>query len=159
MRNTTWLIPFLGVAALTLSCTSTEGKAAPAPIPGETAAEELDNAITETAEAAEAINEYAYAQKAEFVAKTKQELLEIQQELDRLSAKADSVGGAVKAEAETTLGTVRKQWALTKTHLDAVENASESSWNDIERSFRKSYGQLKDSFEKSRQWLSDKIEP
>ena len=159
MKYTTWLIPFLGVAALTMSCTTAEGNSEPAPLPGETAAEELDNAITETAEALQAMSEFTYAQKAEFVAKMKQELLEIQQELDRLAAKADSVGGAVKTEAETTLGTVRKQWALTKTHLDAVENASESSLNDIERNFRKSHGQLKDSFEKSRQWLSDKIEP
>ena len=159
MRNTTWLIPFLGVAALTLSCTSAEGKAAPEPIPGETAAKESGNAISETAEAAEAISEYAYAQKAEFVAKTKQELLRIQQELDRFSAQADGAGDAVKLEAMITLGTVRKQWALTNTHLDAVESASESSWNDMERNFRKSYGQLNDSFEKSRQWLSDKIEP
>jgi hypothetical protein len=56
--------------------------------------------------------DYAYAQKAEFVDKMKKELAEIQEELDRLSAKVERSSGEAKVDAKTRLDAVRGKWLL-----------------------------------------------
>jgi chromosome segregation ATPase len=149
MRHTILPTTFLLVAGLAAGCPSTDGESAA----------RRDKATTETKEAALAIQDFAYAQKAEFVDKMKKELVEIQGELDRLSAKVDRSSGAAKADAKTKLEAVREKWAQAKKQLDQAESATESTWDDVKVGFKKSYGELKDSFENTRQWLSDKIEP
>jgi len=146
MRHTILVITFLIVAALAVGCTSTDGKPAGGPKQSETGP-------------AQAMQDYTYAQKAEFVDKMKKELVEIQEELDRLSAKVDRSSGAAKADARTKLEAVREKWAQAKKQLDQAESATDSTWDDVKGGFKKSYGELMDSFEKTRQWLSDKIEP
>jgi gamma-glutamyl:cysteine ligase YbdK (ATP-grasp superfamily) len=116
-------------------------------------------AEAETKEAAQAWEDYAYAQKAEFVHKMKGELAKIHKELDRLSAKVDKSSSAAKADAKTKLKAVHKKWAQAKKQLDRAESATESTWDDVKAGFKKSYGELKDSFGDARQWLSDKIAP
>jgi len=159
MKHTILVITFLLVAGLAVSCASTDGKSAAGPRQRENAAAQLDKAKMETKEAAQAMQDYTYAQKAEFVDKMKKELAEIQEELDRLSAKVEKSSGAAKAEAKKQLEAVREKWALAKKQLDQAESATESTWDSVKGGFKKSYGELKDSFEKTRQWLSEKIEP
>ncbi|MBI5845119.1 MAG: hypothetical protein HZB23_10675 [Deltaproteobacteria bacterium] len=125
----------------------------------EIAEAQLDDAKTETKEAAQAVEDYSFAKKADFIAAMKNELAVMEQELDRLSRKADQSTGAAKADARQKLDEVRRQWIQTKKHLDQAENATESTWDDVKGGFGKAYGDLKDSFQSTRQWLSDKIEP
>ena len=159
MRHTTIVIAFLGVAALAAGCGSTEEKPAVAPKPSAPAAAHLEKAKTETKEAARAMQDYAYAQKAEFIDQMKKELVEIQAEIGLLSDKVDQSSGAAKAEAENALGAVRAKSAEVKARLDKAEGATEATWNDAKGELQKSYGDLKDSVDKTRQWLSDKIAP
>lgn len=120
---------------------------------------QLEEAKTETEDAAQAVEEYSFEKKAEFIAAMKNELAVMEQELERLSLKADLATGAAKADARKKLDEVRKQWVETKKQLDQAENATESTWDDVKGGFGKAYGSLKDSFQSTRQWLSDKIEP
>jgi chromosome segregation ATPase len=159
MRHTILVIAFLLVAAFAVGCKSTDGKSAAETKQRENAAAQLDKAKTETKEAAQAVQDYAYAQKTEFVEKMKKELVEIQEELDRLSAKVERSSAAAKADAKVKLEAVREKWAQAKKQLDQAESATESTWDDVKGGFKKLYGELKDSFDKTRQWLSDKIEP
>jgi small-conductance mechanosensitive channel len=159
MRHTILVATVLSVAALAVGCTSKDGKSAVAPKQGETAAVHLDKAKAETKEAAQAMREYAYVEKAEFVAKMKKELVSTQEELDRLGAKVDGASGAAKADAKVKLAAVREKWAQAKKQLDGAETATESNWDDVKNGFKQSYADLKDSFNKTRQWLSDKIAP
>jgi len=159
MRDRILTIAVFIAAAVAVGLTSTDGTSAAGPEQGETAAAKLDKAKTETKEAAQGVQDYTYAQKAEFAHKMKEELVRIQKELDRLSAKVDRSSGAAKADAKAKLKVVRKKWAQAKKRLDQAESATESTWDDVKDGFRKSYGELKDSFEKARQWLSDKIAP
>ena len=159
MKHTILVITFFLVAAFAVSCTSKAGKSAAEAKHRETAEAQLDKAKTETKEAAQAVQDYAYAQKAEFVDNMKKELVEIQEELDRLSAKVDRSSAAAKADAKAKLEAVREKWAQAKKQLDQAESATESTWNDVKGGFKKLYGELRDSFDKTRQWLSDTIEP
>ncbi len=155
----TMIITVLIVAGLAMGCTPTEGNAAEGPIQVKPVSIERDKVKTETKEAVQAMQDYTYAQKAEFVAATQKELSEIQTELDRLADRVDRSKGEAKADAKLRLDAVRENWARAKTQLAQAESASEATWNDVKRSLQKSRDELKESFENSRQWLSDKIEP
>jgi molecular chaperone GrpE (heat shock protein) len=159
MRPTIPVIAFLIVAAIAVGCKSTDDKPALGPKQSETVAQQLDKAKTEAKEAAQAMQDYAYAQKAEFVDKMKRELADIRDELDQLSAKVDRSSGAAKADAKIKLEAVREKWTQAKNQLDQAEGATESTWDDVKGGFKKMYAELKESFENTRQWLSDKVEP
>jgi len=152
------LVLVLG-SALAVGCPSKDAKLNSAPKPGEPASTQLAQLKSETKEAAQAVHDYAYAEKAAFVAKMKSGLAEIQVELDRLSAKVERSSGAVKADAKSKLAEAREKWAQAKKQLDLAERATESNWGEFKDAFNRSYGELTDSFNTARQWLSDKIEP
>ena len=165
MRYTMSVIPFLLVAGFAMGCTSNDAIAA-APLksdettkPVETASVELKNAKTETNEAAQALKDYANAEKNEFVDNMKKGLVEIQVEIDRMSTEIDRSGSAAKADAEAKLDAMREKWAKAKKQLDQIEIATESNWNENVDGFNQSYSDLTVSFNTTRQWLSDKIEP
>ena len=65
----------------------------------------------ETKEAAQEMKDYAYAQKAEFVAKMQGQLDEINRDLDQLAAKIEKASDAAKAEAKPKLQALRDQTA------------------------------------------------
>jgi DNA anti-recombination protein RmuC len=122
-------------------------------------AEQLDKVKRETKEAAQDMKDYAYAQKAEFVAKMRDRLAEINRELDQLSAKIEKTSDAAKAEAKPKLQALRDQVSKLNQQLDAAKNATESTWNDVKDTFKKGFTELKDGFESARRWVSDKIAP
>jgi chromosome segregation ATPase len=150
---------FFILATLAVGCTPKGENSAVGSEQGETVASQFDKARTETKEAAQAMQDYAYAQKADFVDMMKKELAVIQEELDQLSARVDSSSTAAKADAKARLDAIREQWALAKKQLDQAESATEDTWDDVKAGFKRSYGELKDSYDKTRQWLSDKIQP
>jgi len=153
------VIPFVLALALTADCKSTAEKSTAETKQDEIAALQLGKAKAATKEAAQAMQDYAFTQKAEFVATMNKELVAIQEELDHLTAKVENSGGAAKADAKERLEAAREKWALTKRALDQAESATESSWNDVKKGFRDSYAGLKDSIAMTRRWLSDKIAP
>lgn len=159
MRHTILMITFLLAAGLAAGCTPTEGNASEGPVEIEPASPEREKVKEETKEAVQAMQDYTYAQKTEFVAETQKELAEIQTQLDRLAARVDRSKGATKADAKNRLDAVREKWARAKQQLDLAESATEATWNDVKRGLQKSRDELMESFENSRQWLSDKIEP
>jgi hypothetical protein len=159
MRNTILVTMFLIAAASAVGCTSKDGRSAAAPKQQGSAAVQLDKAKAETKQAAQAMRDYAYAEKAEFVDRMKKELVSIQEELDRLGAKVEKASGAAKDDAKVKLQAARDKWAQAKKQLDQAETATESSWDDVKTGFKQSYADLQDSFTKTRQWLSDKIAP
>jgi hypothetical protein len=148
MKPHTLIITFLSAAAFAVGCKKEE-----------TASQQLDRVKTETKEAAQDMKDYTFAQKAEFTDKMKNQLAEINRELDQISAKIEKSSDTVKAEAKPKLQTLREQTARLNKQLDEASNATESTWNDVKTGFRKGYTELKDGFEQARQWVSEKIAP
>ena len=146
MKRTLPLVTFIIVAALALGCASTDRKSSAAP-------------RQSGAEAAQPNRDYTYAQKAAFIDKMKKELADMQEEMDRLSAKIDRSTGEAKADAKARLEVVREKWIRAKKQLDQAESATESTWKDVQRGFNKAFQDLKDSFDKARLWMSEKIKP
>lgn len=154
------LVPaFVVATALTLACASPETAAAPEPKQNSPAELQLEKANTESKEAVHKMQAYAYAQKADFIKQTKEDLTQIQKEMDLLGAKVAKADDAVKADANSKLDAVREKWAQAKMQLDRAEDATEATWDDVTDGVKKSYGEMQDAYEQTRQWLSDKIEP
>lgn len=122
-------------------------------------ARQFDKVKAATTEAAQAMKDYAYAQKAEFVATMEKQLAELNRNLDELAAKIEKGGDAAKAEARPKLESLREQAASLSKKLEEARNATEPAWDAVKVTFKKGYDDLKDEFNKARQWVSEKIAP
>lgn len=151
MRRSTPPILFLFLLGPVVGCT--------APDASSTVESKLDAVKKETKEAAQTVQEYTYAQRAEFIRETKAELAKIEQEMDRLSAKAENSRGKAAREAKDRVAAVREKSVHVRRQLERAESATEATWDDAKAGVKGAYGSLKDSFEDTRQWLSDKIAP
>lgn len=140
-------------------CTSSAEKSEDAPNRVETVSNARDHVKTQMKKTAQAMENYTYAQKAEFVTATKKELSDIKTEMDRLSDKVAGSDDETRTSAEIKLTAMQKAWAQTNEQLNQAESVTEDAWNDVKQNVRKSRDGLKESFEQTRQWLSDKIEP
>ena len=148
MKNKTWAITFLSIAAFAVGCEKEQ-----------TTSQQIENVKTETKQAAQDMKDYTFAQKAEFVKQMQIQLDALNKDLDQLSAKIDSSSDAVKAEAKPKLQALRDQAAQLNKQLDEARNATESTWDSVKNGFKKAYETTKDGFNQARQWVSDKIAP
>ncbi len=142
------LLTSLAVAAFSVGCNKPDSTS-----------QQLDKAQVKTAEMAQDMKDYTYAQRAEFTEKMQGQLTEINHDLDQLSAKIEKSSDAVKAEAKPKLQALRDQAAELSTHLEVAKSATESTWDSVKVGSKKAYGELKDGFIKARQWVSEKIAP
>jgi gamma-glutamylcysteine synthetase len=124
-----------------------------------TADEQRQAAVTATKEAAQSIQDYAYAQKDEFIDAAQREFSSIQQEVERLRAAADRSTGTARVDAKAKLEAVNDKLVAAKTQLDQAEAATEDSWEDVKDRYREARSDLTDSFDETRRWLSEQIEP
>jgi DNA anti-recombination protein RmuC len=148
MKNKTWVITVLSIAALAVGCEKQQ-----------TASEQMETVKTETKQAAQDMKDYTFAQKAEFVKAMQVQLDALNKDLDQLATKIDSSSDAVKAEAKPKLQALRDQAAQLNKQLDDAKNATESTWDSVKAGFSKAYDATKDGFNTARQWVSDKIAP
>lgn len=148
MRTKPLVIALLVITALAAGCNKEQ-----------TASQQLDEIKTETKAAAQDMNDYAFDRKKEFVAKMQDQLAAINRDLDQLSARIEKSSETARAEAKPKLQALRDQAANLDKQLDAVRNATESTWSDVKSSSQKAFASLKDGFQQSRQWVSDKIAP
>ena len=148
MKHKHLLSTLLALSALAVGCNKEQ-----------TTSQQLDNAQTETKQAAQDMKDYTFAQKAEFVEKMQGQLAALNRDLDQLAAKVESSSDAVKAEAKPKLQALRDQAAQLNKQLDEARNATESTWDSVKGGFQKAYEATKDGFNQARQWVSDKIAP
>ena len=159
MKRTLRVFACFLVTGLLAGCTSTNGESAALAKLRTNAETQANKAAAETKVAEQASQDYSYAQRAQFVDKTKRDLDEIHEELERLTSKVEKLDGAAKVDAKTKLAAVQDKWTQAKKQLDRAESATESGWNEVQGGFKKAYGELKDSFNEMLQWLGDKIAP
>ena len=159
MKHTLRIFTCFLVTGLLAGCTSTNGESATLAKLHANAETQANKAKAEVQVADQASQDYSYAQRVQFVDKTKRDLDAIHDELERLTAKVGKFDGAAKADAKTKLAAVQDKWSQAKKQLDRAENATESGWDDVQSGFKKAYHELKESFDTMRQWLSDKIAP
>ena len=121
--------------------------------------QQLDKVKAETKADAQEMKDYAFAQKAEFVAKMQGQLDALNKDLDALSAKVEGSSDAVKADAKPKLQALRDQAAAMNKQLDEARNATESTWGSVKAACQKTWDATKNDFQQARQWVSDKIAP
>jgi chromosome segregation ATPase len=150
MKNTFLVVTFAAITVFAVGCKPAEEQST---------AQQLDKVKTETKADAQEMKEYAFAQKAEFVAKMQGQLDALKKDTEALSAKIESSSEAVKADAKPKLQALRDQAAGLNKQLDEARNATESTWDSVKAGSEKAYDALKTDFQQARQWASDKIAP
>ena len=148
MKHKILVVTFLSVVAFTVGCDKTE-----------TTSQQLDKVQEKTADAAQEMKDYTFAQKAEFTAKMQSQLEAINKDLDQLAVKIEKSSASAKAEARPKLQALREQAEQLGRQLDEARNATESTWESVKAGSKKAYNELKDGFNQARQWVSDKIAP
>jgi len=148
MKNKTLAITILSIAVIGVGCNKEQ-----------TTSAQMDKVQNETTQAAQDMKDYTFAQKAEFVSAMQAQLANLNQDLDKLSAKIDSSSDAIKAEAKPKLQALRDQAAKLNQQLADAQNATESTWDSVKADSQKAYASLAESFTEARQWVSDKIAP
>jgi uncharacterized coiled-coil DUF342 family protein len=143
-------ITFLALAAFAVGCK---------PAQDTSTAQQLDKVKTETKADAQAMKDYTFAQKADFVADMQVQVNALNKELDALSAKIDKASDTVKADAKPKLQALRDEADKMNKQLDEAKNSTESTWDSVKAGSRKTWEAMKDDFSKARQWASDKIAP
>lgn len=159
MKRTPIVLCLFSAAAFVVTVGCKKESDVPSVEPARDASVQLDRMKEETKEAVGAAKDYAYAQKAEYAAKIRAEMAELNKDLDALSAKVESSSATAKAEAKAKLQDVREKVSRLGDKLDNVQNATESTWEDVKAGVKKGYDEVKDSFNDFRSWLSDKIAP
>src|SRR5277367_527475 len=121
MKNRLLAITFAAVTAFAVGCKPAENNNTPA--------QQMDQVKAETKADAQDMKDYAYAQKAEFVASMQGQLDALNKDIDQLSVKIEKSSDAVKAEAKPKLQKLRDQAAEMNKQLDEARNATESTWD------------------------------
>lgn len=142
------LLPFVVTAVLTLSCNKPE-----------TSAQQLEKVQAEAKRAVQDLKGYTFTQKAEFTASMKNQLAEINQELDRIAARIEASNAAAKAEAKPKLQALREKADELGKQLEKAKDATEPAWESVKAGSAKAFGELKEGFTQARQWVSEKIAP
>ena len=124
-----------------------------------TTSQQLDKVQAKTAEAAQDLKDYTYAQKNQFVEKMQHQLAALNRDVEQLAARIEKSSGAAKAEAKTKLQALRDQTTRLNQQFDEVKNSTESTWDSVKGGFKKAYESSKDGFQQARQWVSEKIAP
>ena len=146
MKHKSLLITLLSAAVFTVGCDKEQ-----------TTSQQIDNAKTETREAARDMKDYTFAQKAEFTEKMQGQISDLNKDLDQLSVKIEKSTDAVKTENRPKLQALRDQSASLTRQLDDVRGATESTWDGVKSTSRKAWDGLKDGVNASRNWVADKI--
>jgi hypothetical protein len=130
----------------------------PPPAPG-TVGGALGDVRSETRDAADALRDYGYAQRIEFVDGMRQDMAEVRRELDAYATDVERAGENARAEAREKLRDLNQKAQDLERRLGQLGNASEQQWEETKDSFRDAYEDFRESLRESREWLSDKIEP
>lgn len=148
MKNKPLLIALLATVAFAVGCDKEK-----------TTAQQIDKVQAETKQAAQDMKDYSYAQKDQFVKAMQAQLLALDQDLNKLSAKIDNSSDAIKADAKPKLAALRDQAAKLNQQLADAQNATESTWDSVKDGSKRAYDSLAKGFTDARQWVSDKIAP
>ncbi len=149
-KNTFLTITFCAITAFAAGCKPSQENST---------AQQLDKVKTETKADAKEMKDFAFAQRAEFVATMQGQLDALNKDMDQLSVKIENSSDAVKSEAKPKLQALRDEAALLNKQLDEAKNATESTWGSVKAGSEKAYDTLKNDFQQARQWASDKIAP
>ena len=103
--------------------------------------------------------EYSYNEKPRFVAKLKEELAEVNDELKRMGEKIAGSTDKPAEEAKPKFEQLKEKAKNLDVHIDKVENSTESTWEDVKAGSKKALEDVKSGFNEARAWAAEKIAP
>ncbi len=107
----------------------------------------------------QAIKDFSYPQKAQFLKRLEGRLIALDRDLDELAARIEKSSDAAKAEAKPKLQALRGQAALLSLALDRARSATELTWAGLRDGCQQTYASSEEEFQQTRQWASANIAP
>ncbi len=152
MKSIRLLLPTLAVAGLTFLITGCDR-------PNNNTTQAPARVEVQPPATSPAIQDYTYAQKAEFTAAMRTQLADINRDMDQLESKIENSNDTVKAEAKTRLQSLRSKATQLERNLDGVQETTESTWDSFKAGSKTAYVEVVEGLTQARQWVSDKIAP
>lgn len=146
MKNRKWLIAILFATSFAVGCSM-----------GKTADRQLKPVKIEITRATQAMQDYPYAQKDEFVAVMQTRLNMLNLDLYQVIAKVDGSSDALKAVAKPKLRALLDQAAQLRQQLADAPNATESTWDSVMAGTKKNYDTMAGGVLDAHKWAGDKI--
>ena len=103
--------------------------------------------------------EYSYNEKPKFVAKLKEELAEVNDEIKRMGEKISTSTDKAAEEAKPKLEQLKEKAKNLDLNIDKVENSTEATWEDVKAGSKKALEDVKAGFNDARAWAAEKIAP
>jgi hypothetical protein len=103
----------------------------------------------ETKEALEATKEYTVQQKKDFQKEMRVKLDRVQEEIDRLTAKAKHAKKEAQAELNEEIEELRKKKDAAGKYLEKLESASGKAWSDLRSSLNTIMEDLEKSYKRA----------
>ncbi|HEX6105329.1 MAG TPA: hypothetical protein VFZ26_07080 [Gemmatimonadales bacterium] len=110
------------------------------------AGEAVREATPETAGAPDSPREYAFEDRQDFAQSVRQQLAEVDQQVEELTAQAKSAGGAVSDRA---LANIRAARRAVDRNLGRVETATAANWEEIRRGVDEAVEHLDEAVERA----------
>ena len=147
----------LGLFALiALGCTDSPSTSPTSSSATTSSLERNNRSVTEVEED---LDGYTFAQKEQFVAKTRTRLDDISRDLTVLSLRMASATRSVDQTSKSKLQALQDDVVSLRQQLDRINAADASTWDGVKLTFKKGYAQMKDGVRDARQWTSDVIAP
>ena len=148
MKNKLIVITLFSAAMFTLGCTKDKKTS-------------TDSIISNTGtnQTALSLQDYTFAQKAQFINAVQMQLTVINQDLDKLASQVAKSAETVQAQANPELQTLRDQAAQLNNQLEALNEATEPTWNQVKTRFNKADEAMIDEFQHARESVVDANAP
>lgn len=105
------------------------------------------------------VKEYAYEQKDEFVREIRDQLNELNQEVEKISTLIETSADKLKTKTnyKPKLDKLNGQIAKMHQRLDDAKNSTESTWNQIQEDSKETFESVKESVKAAGQWVDKKV--
>jgi len=121
--------------------------------------QKLDTAKEKTTQAGQAVSDYAYAKKEEYIKIMKTKLNELEKEINDLDKQAKRAKSKAKTVAKKKIKALKKDFRKLGKKMDALESSTENKWDDVKAKYNQSVDEMISSIRTGREWLSKKIAP
>ena len=103
----------------------------------------------ETREALEVTKDFTLQQKEDFQKKIQTELARMQQQIDRLMARADHAKREAQADLHKVIAEVQKRKDAAGKKLQELESASEKAWENLKSGLNDAMEELEKSYKRA----------
>jgi len=112
----------------------------------------------ELGEAFDAMKQYGFEKKEQFVAWAEERTKELDQKIDTLKDKMDKAGAKANKDWQKTLEDLKIERQKVAKDLDSLKKSSKGAWEDLKWGFSAAYSKMEQAYDKAAEHFKGKDE-